>query len=189
MVILTDCDGVLVDWMSIYHEWMEGEGHKKVCSSYELHERYGLEEETSDKYMRFFNMSAEIEFLPPLRDSVKYVRKMHENHGAIFHCITALGPNKRSHILRKRNLENLFGKTTFREIDCVERGSTKKPILERYRDSGTIWVEDSVDRAIEGYEMGLNTYLMNHDHNHNVDIPSDITRVYNWREIYEEYFV
>ena len=83
MVILTDCDGVLVDWMSIYHEWMKAEGHEKVSSSYELHERYGLEEETSDKYMRFFNMSAEIEFLPPLRVSSMWSCDFHRDQIAI----------------------------------------------------------------------------------------------------------
>jgi len=106
MMILTDCDGVLVDWIKIYNEWMEEEGFRKLNSSYELHERYGLPEAGSDRMIRFFNMSAEIEHLPPHKDAIKYVRKFHEDHGVTFHCVTALGSNKRSHLLREKNLKN-----------------------------------------------------------------------------------
>lgn len=188
MIILTDCDGVLVNWIKVYHGWMKDEGFRKQNSSYELHERYDLPEEESDKYIRYFNMSAEIEFLPPLRDAMRYVRKMHENHGAVFHCVTALGTNKRSPVLRERNLKNLFGRTTFCQIDCVERGRFKKPILEKYRDTDAIWVEDCVKTAIDGYELGLTTFLMNHDYNIHEDIPEGIIRVDSWKEIYEHIF-
>jgi len=188
MMILTDCDGVLVNWIKIYNEWMEEEGFRKLNSSYELHERYGLPEEESDKYIRHFNMSAEIEYLPPLRDSIKYVRKMHEDHGATFHCITALGSNKRSHVLREKNLKNLFGPTAFSKLDCVKRGKDKKPILEKYRDSEVVWVEDSIKTALMGHELGLTTFLINHDYNINEDIPEGIIRVDGWKEIYEHLF-
>ena len=191
MNILTDCDGVLVNWLNIYHEWMTREGYMRINYSYELHERYNLEEKFSDNYIRHFNMSAEIEFLPPFRDAIKYVRKMHEEHGTTFHCITAMGTNKKSHILRKRNLDNLFGKTVFSQIDCVERGRHKKSILEKYSDTDTVWIEDCVATAIDGYEAGLRTFLMNHEYNRDntSDLPEGITRVDNWKEIYEHLFI
>mgnify|MGYP001158359792 CR=1 FL=1 len=188
MMILTDCDGVLVNWIKIYNEWMEEEGYHKLNSSYELHERYGLPEEESDKYIRHFNMSAEIEHLPPHKDAIKYVRKLHEEHGATFHCITALGRNKRSHVLREKNLKNLFGPTAFSKIDCVARGKHKRPVLEKYRDTEAIWVEDSIKTALMGYELGLTTFLMNHEYNINEDIPDGIIRVNSWRDIYETIF-
>ena len=188
MIILTDCDGVLVNWIKVYNEWMEDEGYRKENTSYELHERYGLSEEESDKYIRYFNMSAEIEHLPPLRDAIKYVRKMHENHGATFHCVTALGSNKRSHALRERNLRNLFGRTTFSKVDCVKRGKYKKPVLEKYENTDAIWVEDSIKTAVMGHELGLTTFLMNHDYNIHEDIPEGIIRVDGWKEIYEHLF-
>tara|TARA_R110000772_G_scaffold20140_3_gene55942 strand:- start:7745 stop:8326 length:582 start_codon:yes stop_codon:yes gene_type:complete len=192
MIILTDADGCLVDWVSIFKEWMAGMGKFPVkglsSTSYEIDEMYGIGREAADDYVKFFNMSAEIEYLPPLRDSIKYIEKMHKEHGVVFHCITALGPNKKSHVLRERNLKNLFGETTFREIDCTASGEEKFPILEKYRYTGTVWIEDNVKRAIEGYELGLDTYLMNHIYNRGDDIPSDIKRVYNWKELYENIF-
>lgn len=188
MIVLTDADGCLVNWMSVFEEWMKGLGLKPKALSYEIDEKYGIPKDAADDYVKFFNMSAEIEFLPPLRDSIKYVEKMHREHGVVFHCITAIGSNRKSHVLRERNLKNLFGKTTFHEIDCVGSGSKKKPFLEKYRDSGAVWIEDSVERAIEGYEMGLSTFLVNHDHNQFDDIPSGIVRVSNWKEIYNILF-
>ena len=183
--IITDCDGVLVDWMSTFHEWMTNEGHTRIGDSYELDERYDVPKETADSYLRYFNMSAEIEWLPPLRDSIKYVKKLHEENGFTFHCITALGRNKKSHRLRERNLKRLFGDSVFSQIDCVARGRNKRPYLEKYKDTDTVWIEDSVKLAIEGHELGLRSFLINHDHNKDVDLPEGITRVSNWKEIYE----
>lgn len=188
MKIITDCDGVLVDWMEIYHKWITNEGYIKKNDSYELHERYSMEEDISDTFIRHFNMSAEVEFLPPLRDSIKYVRKLHEEHGISFHCITAMGTNKKSHILRKKNLENLFGKTAFAELDCVKRGKDKKPLLQEYTGEDVIWIEDSVDNAIVGHYAGLKTFLMVHEHNVDRELPEGIIRVNNWKEIYEHLF-
>ena len=113
---------------------------------------------------------------------------MHENHGATFHCVTALGSNKRSHVLREKNLKNLFGPTAFSKVDCVARGKYKQPVLEKYRDTDAIWVEDSIKTALMGYELGLTTFLINHDYNINEDIPEGIIRVDGWKEIYEHLF-
>ena len=186
MIILTDCDGVLVDWMSSFTRWMEEEGHKKINNSYEIGERFGISEKEGVQQMRHFNMSAEIEWLPPLRDARKYIHKLNFEHGAVFHCITAIGSNKKSHILRRRNIHKVFGETPFAEIDCVARGRNKRAILERYKDTGTIWVEDSPKLAHVGLELGLTTFLMKHDHNHDVEVEEGVIKVNNWKEIYDK---
>ena len=41
-VILTDCDGVIVDWEYGFEQFMNGHGYEKVKSdSYDLREQYG----------------------------------------------------------------------------------------------------------------------------------------------------
>ena len=86
-VILTDCDGVLVDWEAKFTEWMVRQGYGVINDkAYNVGERfgknrYGLSKEVSRELIKYFNESAAIETLRPFRDAIKYVRKLHEEHG------------------------------------------------------------------------------------------------------------
>jgi hypothetical protein len=130
-----------------------------------------------------FNESADIGFIPPLRDAIQYVRKLHEEHGFVFHAITSLSLDYNAVRLRKMNIRNLFGETAFEEIVCLDTGADKDEALERYRDTGCVWVEDKVENAEVGLQLGLNSFLMGHDHN--ADYDGDAIRVQNWKEIYD----
>jgi FMN phosphatase YigB (HAD superfamily) len=88
--ILTDCDGVLLDWEYAYGSWMHRHGYEVVHEGiYDMSEKYGLVKSESKKLIRMFNESASIRKLPPLRDAIKYVKKLHEEHGYVFHAITS----------------------------------------------------------------------------------------------------
>ena len=45
-----------------------------------------------------------------------------------------------------------------------------------------MWVEDKPENAHCGLEMGLNPYLIAHDHNAEEKV---IPRVQNWKQLYE----
>ena len=183
-LILVDCDGVLVDWLYGFTKWMKQHGHVPVVhGEYDIATTFGLEKSEAKEYVRMFNESAAMGWLPALRDAVKYVKKLHEEHGFIFHCITSLSLDEYAGKLRKKNLEALFGKTVFEKITCLDTGADKDEALEPYRESGCVWVEDKVDNAELGYELGLNSILIAHGHNDDYEGP--IERVQNWKEIYE----
>ena len=43
-IIITDCDGVLLDWETAFHKWMESHGHVLVAHGmYDICEQYGME--------------------------------------------------------------------------------------------------------------------------------------------------
>jgi hypothetical protein len=109
---------------------------------------------------------------------------MHEELGCVFHCITSLSLNQFTAKLRKENIENLFGKTAFEKIVCLDTGADKDDALLPYIDSGCLLVEDKVSNAELGARMGLTAVLM--EHSYSVDYQnSDIVKVKNWKEIYE----
>ena len=112
-----------------------------------------------------------------------YVKRLHEEHGYIFHCITSLSLDINAGRLREMNLRKLFGKTAFEQIICLDTGADKHAALSAYQDSGLWWVEDKIENAIVGHDMGLNSVLMEHGHNMTFEHPN-IPRVKNWREIY-----
>ena len=183
-LILTDCDGVLVDWVYSFDAWMKRHGYKKVHGDiYDISERYGIEKGEGRILVRMFNESANIAYIPPLRDAVKYVKKLHEEHGFVFHCITSLSLDPYAAKSREQNLKALFGETVFEKITCLDTGADKDKALEEYRDSGCFWIEDKIENCDLGIELGLNSILISHDHNE--DYEGEGVRVKNWREIYE----
>jgi beta-phosphoglucomutase-like phosphatase (HAD superfamily) len=186
-LILSDCDGVLLDWEWAFDVWMQEHGFEEVAGSklnYDMAVRYGISKEQVTKLIRIFNESAAIGFLPALRDAVFYVKRLHEEHSYVFHCITSLSLDANAQRLRKMNLQKLFGKTVFERIVCLDTGADKQEVLEEYKGTGLIWIEDKPENAIAGYNAGLQSLLVQHEHNMNYQ-QEGVTVVKNWKHIYE----
>lgn len=185
--ILTDCDGVLMNWEYAFTCWMEARGYTSQLTGmeYDMCDRYGISRDESKGLVKHFNASAAMGFLPPLRDAMHYVRKLHEECGFTFHMITSLSLDKHACRLRRMNTEKLFGETAFEDYTFLDTGEDKDDALDKYRDTGMIWIEDKVENANLGAELGLETLLMEHGHNMNRDLHEDVTVVKDWKGIYE----
>ena len=184
-IILTDCDGVLCNWEYAFDVYMQQHGFKKVDAlKYNIGKSYGIDNEQGKKLIKIFNESAHIGFLPPLRDAMYYVKRLHEEHGYVFHCITSLTNDKNAQELRKMNLRKLFGETAFEKFVFLDTGADKDDALEPYRNSGYYWIEDKIVNCQVGTSLGLKSILVEHGHNMDYNDP-EIPRVKNWKEIYE----
>lgn len=182
-VILTDCDGVLLDWEYAFDQWMKRHGYiVKETGSYLMDVKYGIEYKEAKKLIRMFNESAAIRKLPPLRDAIHYVKKLHQEHGYIFHAITSLSNDQYSQHLRTKNLRELFGDTVFEKYVYLDTGADKDEVLEEYRNTECWWIEDKPENADVGSEVGLNSVLVTHDHNKNYKGNAKVVK--NWSEIY-----
>ena len=184
--MLVDCDGVLLDWEYAFDVYLQTHGFNKVAGGelkYDIGKRYGIDREQGKKLIKIFNESAHIGFLPPLRDAMYYVKRLHEEHGYVFHCITSLSRDENAQELRRMNLQKLFGKTAFERFVFLDTGADKDAALEPYRGSGLYWIEDKITNCEVGRDLGLRPLLM--EHGHNMDYQDvDIPRVKNWRDIY-----
>jgi hypothetical protein len=182
-IILTDVDGVLLNWGYAFKVWMEQKGYDvKDPDVYNVDKIFDMERAESKKMVRHFNESASIGFLPPLRDAIHYVRKLHEEHGYVFHAITSLSLDPHAAKLREQNLAKLFGETAFEKVVCLDTGADKDEALEPYRDSNFVWIEDKVENAEVGDKLGLDSILIEHAYNmDNKDFPL----MKNWKDVYE----
>lgn len=181
-IILTDVDGVLLNWGYAFKVWMQERGHElQDAEVYKVDEMFQLERAYSKKLVRHFNESAAIGFLPPLRDAIHYVRKLHEEHGYVFHAITSLSLDPHAARLREENLKKLFGETAFAKVVCLDTGADKDEALEPYRDSGFVWIEDKVENAEVGDKLGLDSILI--EHGYNMD-NKDFPLMKDWKEVY-----
>lgn len=185
-IILTDADGVLLDWEYAFDVYMRQHGFNKVDGGnlkYNIGSRYGIDSDQGKKLIKIFNESAHMGFLPPLRDAMYYVKRLHEEHGYVFHCITSLSKDENAQELRRMNLKKLFGETAFEKFIFLDTGADKDEVLEQYRGSGLWWVEDKIVNAQVGHDLGLKSLLM--EHGHNMDNPVPFPKVKNWKEVYE----
>lgn len=181
-VILVDCDGVILDWQYAFQRWMTRHGYKIVNPEvYDIGKMYGLESKEKKQLVRMFNESAAIRKIPPLRDAIKYIKKLHEEHGYVFHAITSLSNDEYSQHLRTKNLCELFGKTVFETYVYLDTGADKDEELAAYKDTGCLWVEDKVENAVAGAKVGLESVVMSHVYNQDTDFPL----MRNWKDIYE----
>jgi len=186
-IIVTDCDGVLLNWEWAFEVWMEEHGHKLQpdhADAYDMGLRYGISKEDTKKLIKIFNESAAIGFLPALRDATYYVKLLHEKHGYVFDVVTSLSTNPYAQKLRKKNLRKLFGETAFRKFKFLSTGADKDAALLPYKDSGLFWIEDRYENYQLGLKLGMRSVLMEHGHNMNLDMTGGHL-VKNWQEIYE----
>tara|TARA_B110000908_G_C10249599_1_gene451058 strand:+ start:1393 stop:1974 length:582 start_codon:yes stop_codon:yes gene_type:complete len=186
MRILTDVDGVLLNWEYAFNVWMKDYGYVErsksvVSNTYDMGERYGISNSEKYKLIKMFNESAAIGFLPPLRDAIHYVQKLHKEHGYVFHVITSLSLDHNVQSLREQNLIKLFGEGVFEKFVYCDTGADKDDALEPYHGSGDIWIEDKIENAELGVKLGLDSVLIEHGHNmHHKCIPL----MKNWKEVY-----
>jgi len=188
MLVLSDCDGVLLDWAFGFDQWMAGKGFKLVRKGvYDIHLRYGLTKIEAKILIRQFNESAACGFLPPLRDAVKYVRKLYEEHGVQIRVITSLSRDPAAARLREENLKRYFGEA-IESVICLDCGADKDEALAPYKNSGMLWIEDKPENAEVGQRLGLNGVLMQHEHNKDYEAPIGclgIDMVESWKDIYK----
>jgi len=170
-LILIDCDGVVLDWKNGFVQFLALESViEKDTTKYKVHEWFeGLDGEAIDEakgkfLIEYFNRSAWIRFLDPLRDSVEVVKALKEQ-GYEFKAITSLHKDKPAQMLRQMNLDELFGEGTISDITFLPTGADKDEALAKYEGSGAWWIEDKIENALVGKKLGLNSIIVEHEYN------------------------
>lgn len=186
-IILTDIDGVMLDWEEGFSVWMNHHGYRTVDGykyMYGIGDRYNISKQEGNKLVETFNESAAIGFLPPCRDAQYYVKLLAEKHQYRFLAVTSLSTDPYAKTLRERNLNKLFG-DVFVDVICLETGADKDDILielaKQYK--GNWWIEDKPENVDVGIDAGFRGILMEHGHNLNYSGTAEI--VSNWEEIYK----
>lgn len=184
MLILTDVDGVLLNWIDSFHNWMRSQDFTlKHNDCYDLATCYDLSPELINNVLiEQFNASAEMGFLHPLGDAVAQVKKLHDDYGVVFHAITSMGSNESARRLRKMNLRRIFGANVFQSISILGCGEDKTDALSQFANSGLFWLEDHIDNAVVGHELGLKSILFNRSYNADRLPTEDFLRVNTWKD-------
>jgi len=188
MIILVDADGVLLDWEPAFHRFVL---HNKFATNdiddtqYRMSLKYGVPRSVSDMWVRLFNESCFMSSLSPLRDSVKYVRKLHEEHGFLFHVITSQSRVYQAQQLRIECLKKNFG-DVFEGFTILDTGADKHKGVRKFKGTNYWWIEDKLENALVGKEVAdLNPIMVRHNHTDMDSVnANDIPCYWSWKEIY-----
>ena len=185
-IILTDVDGVLLEWERHFREWMEQRGYylkPGAEKKYSMTERYGIKTALKESLIEEFNRSAWMGIQEPMPDSQTWVKLLHAE-GWTFIPITSQTTDIPAQELRKRRLKELFGGTVFENFIILETGDHKDSALAEFHGTGLWWIEDKWTNARKGLNYGLKPLLYNHSYNQGF-YDKKITRVNNWKHIYK----
>ena len=196
-IILTDVDGVLLEWEHHFTKWMlqrtlfdkKGSRYHPYRlledkeNTYEMAERFGVTIPVIRKEIREFNRSAWMGTQRPMPDSQTWVKLLHAE-GWTFIPITSQTSDKPAQELRKKRLGELFGDHVFSNYHILGTGADKDSALAEFHNTGLYWVEDKPKNALAGLRYGLKVLLYDHPYNQDFNHP-EITRVNNWEQIHK----
>lgn len=182
--ILTDCDGVLLQWEQGFHKWMKQEGFEQIGHGhYDIDMMYHLPQGFSKTLIKIFNESAWMGYLEPVPGSVETVKKL-ADEGYKFTVITSQSTDQYANDLRKQNLRKHFG-DVFKDFTFLDTGGGKVEALTNYENTKQFWIEDKPTNAIDGAALGLVALLLDLPHNASYNIDSvPVKRMKDWQEIY-----
>ena len=196
-IILTDVDGVLLEWEHHFTKWLQlrsyfdKNGNRnypyKLLDSgqdnYDMSKRFEISKETISQEIREFNRSAWMGTQRPMLESQTWVKLM-SAEGWTFIPITSQTSDIPAQKLRKKRMGELFGDHVFTNYHILGTGADKDGALAEFHDTGLYWVEDKPKNAVAGLKYGLKPILIDHPYNQDFNHP-DIIRVSNWKDIHQ----
>lgn len=187
-IILTDADGVLVNWLAKFDQFMADSGYKMIPGTegyYSMTNRYGITEDKAYELIKSYNCGPFMAELSPFADAQEYIPKL-ADHGFKFVCITSISSHPDAQKYRSQNLKDLFG-DIFLEVVCLETGAAKDHVLKLWEGSEFFWIEDHIKNAEVGHSMGLKSILVQQNHNAHYDTDhfTIVGPEEPWKEIYE----
>ena len=184
-IILTDCDGVMLDWVTAFDAWMASNGYTKSDADvYDMSQVYGITRDECTTIIKQFNSSAWMGYLTAFRDSRSGVAKLVEN-GYKFVVITSLSLDRKARLLRIDNIKNVFGEDVVEEVICLDTGADKDDALTYYTQkypNAEYWLEDKFENAECGLQFGLKCLLLKHGHNED-RVNDQLIKVDTWSDI------
>lgn len=187
-VILTDADGVLLDWNKGFEAFALARGYPKVPGTdddYRMFIRHNISADLAHNLIKEFNEGPDVEHLDPFADSVEYVKKI-ADLGFRFIVVTSISDHPDSKVYRTRNLNSIFG-DVFDDVVCLPMGASKANVLLKWAGTNYFWIEDHMRQAEAGYEAGLSPILINHPYNNHyeTDLFPKVPVEDPWKHIYK----
>ena len=183
-LIITDIDGVVLNWHDAFVDWMQMQGYKSSGIKHhdaDIHLELNItfDEAMAKKYE--FNSSLSGSCLQPYGNSDIVIPQLFEQ-GYKFIGITSYSDQPIAQYYRYLNLEEYVPTESFAEMRFLPSGSPKAETLEAFRDTNLYYVDDRIINVNTARNVGMKPIIMRHDYNLHFDHPV-IQTVTDWFDI------
>lgn len=181
-LILTDVDEVILQWTKGFTDFLHTHHDiipDRIRDDHHVYKWLEIHQDHAYDLVMEFNSSHHFAALQPFDGAAKILPKMHRE-GWKFVAVTSCSSDSIIAQMRRDNLHKFFG-DIFTEIHCLDFSDDKGDVLSSYPK--TIWVEDAMEWAVRGADLGHSTFLINHKHNETLVDPR-IVRVSDWHTLY-----
>lgn len=185
--IYSDVDECVVKWFPNFsNDVLKARGYKVIDpSAYYIHHHFDVGDDIVHELIQDYHASGALRHLPPIDDSVHFLRRICEDFGYKIVFITACGDYSqkcREYEDRYHCLKNLFGKENIHNLHCVSTSSKKLPILKKYNDTGSLWIDDNIENVEMGILLGYESYIYESPFNKHYE--GLAPRIKSWKHVY-----
>lgn len=193
--IITDVDGVLLDWFPAFENWIiEVKDikplHDTTPSTYKLTDKYPLTSKEIVDYIAEFNTSSAFGELKAIDGAVEYLSMLLQDNSKDISWLSSgsvEGHEEECFDMRSKNLRNCFGKDIPGTL-LVMRAS-KEEYLKKYKEEfgeDLIFIEDSLEHAEAAIKLGIKTVLLGYSYNGTKKNSKLLYKANNWKEVYSQ---
>lgn len=192
MNVITDVDGVLLDWESAFEGWMTKHrnvvpNHSLSPNTYNMEDKYGLKDQEILSHINEFNATVAFGHLAPVRDALEVVPGLLGTERFDWFWLSCARPDGDSDghetaIRRFFNIKDVFGYPM--QGLCLKVRESKVSALKTFDPHKSVFIEDSLAHAMEGARAGFCTFLLDYPYNQTPNkMPNAIVRVRSWADI------
>ena len=193
--IITDVDGVLLDWFSAFEKWIvEVKGikplHSTTPSTYKLTDKYPLTFKKIVDYIAEFNSSETFGNLKAIDGAVEYLGKLLADNTKEVVWLSSgsvEGKEEECFDMRSKNLKDHFGVDIPGTLLVMQ--ASKEEYLKKYKEEygdSLVFIEDSLEHAEAAIKLGIKTILLNYSYNNNNKSSKLLRKAKDWKEIYSQ---
>ena len=185
-ILLTDLDGVSIDWLKGFVNYMEHElGHKAEHLKPKHFSMIDIFPEIEKPYLHIKDYQhtdhyREVESYKGSYEAYKTLKEM----GVSVIAVTSCGEEKKIQENRLYNLEKNFP-DIFDDIHLLDLGADKTQVLSKYDNSR--FIDDQLGNVLSGVKTGHKSYLWDMSYNKEDELPENAFRAENWNIIVDDY--
>lgn len=173
--LLVDIDSVLLDFDAGFEQFMSKKGFGKLphnANKETFDQQYQMSADEIDDLIREFSLSTGFANLHPYKDALEgfetLVNRYNERNEVSVIAITSCGKHSKTQDSRIKNISRYFG-NLISEVIFLEIHERKRPTLSNWAGTGSLWIEDNARNAIDGFNLGLRSVIVDQRYNRHID--------------------
>ena len=180
VILLSDIDGVTIDWLDGFIKYCEKKGHK---AKHNKPKEFGMTDifptlEKPWELIKDYQDSEEYSNIKAYPEAVEVYNKLYDMGVKIIFVTSCITSDKVEEVRTKTMKEEFNGK--FDHIEYLDFGASKLEVLNKYPSA--TYIDDQLKMAIEGSETGHDSFVMDMSYNQN-DNDNRVNRLYHFNQL------